>query len=69
MQQPHSITIHEFDPAGLPVYYDDEGDQMIGFYFQFTDADDQPISNLVGPYAIKKAAEKAALRAFHTKDF
>lgn len=69
MQQPHNIMIHEFHPTSLPVYIDDEGDQMIGFYFQFTDEDDKPVSAMIGPYSHNKHAEKAALRAFNTKDF
>lgn len=68
MNQPCSILIHEFEPSAAP-YYDDEGDQMLGFYFQFTDAEDQPVSDMIGPYSYRKMVEKAALRAFKSKDF
>lgn len=69
MQQPHSVMIHEFHASGIPIHLDDEGDQMVGFYFQFTDEDDQPVSDMIGPYKHNKAAEHAALRAFNTRDF
>jgi hypothetical protein len=69
MTKVHNILIHEFDPNADPTYLDDEGDPMIGFYYQFTDEDDQPISELIGPYSYDKAAEKAAMRAYRSNDF
>lgn len=68
MPKPTNILIHEFDGSTKP-YYDDDGDPMIGFYFQFTDEDDEPVSDLIGPYSYDGAAEKAALRAFRSRDF
>lgn len=59
--------IHEYDVTS--THLDDEGDPLLGFYFQFTDSDDQPVSNMIGPYSHNKAAERAALRAFHSRDF
>lgn len=69
MPKAHNILIHEFDPSADPPYLDDDGDQMIGFYYQFTDEDDEPLSDLIGPYPYNGAAEKAALRAFKSNDF
>ena len=69
MPQVTNILIHEFDVSATPVFYDDEGDQMIGFYFQFTDEDDNPVSGLFGPYGYGKAAERAAMRAYQLKDY
>lgn len=66
--QHHGITIHHFDKTSTP-FFDDEGDQMMDFYFQFTDPCDLPVSPLIGPYRYRKQAEKAARRAFNTKDF
>lgn len=66
MTQPHSISIHEFEASGTPVYYDDEGDQMIGFYYQLTDQHDQPLTGLIGPYRYKQAVEQAARKAFNS---
>jgi hypothetical protein len=60
--------IHEFDPK-QPPQYDDEGDQMLGFYFQFIDTNEQPVSGLVGPYKYRVACENAARRAFQARDF
>lgn len=68
MPEQLNIMIHEFDLSGMP-YFDIEGDQMIGFYFQITDSDDQPISDMIGPYSYRKEVEKAALRAYNKKDF
>lgn len=68
MPQPHNIMIHQFVPEGTP-YHDDEGDQMLGFYFQFTDTHDQPVSDLIGPYSKGGDAERAAVHALRTRDF
>ena len=64
----HSINIHEFTPSDAP-HYDDEGEEMIGFYYQFIDTDDEPVSAMIGPYINKTEVEKAATRAFHSKDY
>lgn len=64
MPKAHSILIHEFDAASRPPCYDDEGDQRIGSYYQFIDVDEEPISDLIGPYLYNEAAERAALKAF-----
>ncbi len=69
MPKATNILIHEFDPSIDPTCLDDEGDPMIGFYYQFTDEDDLPVSGLIGPYSYDKAAEKAAMRAFRANDF
>lgn len=60
--------IHEFEPSGLP-YFDDDGDQMIGFYYQWLDEEDNPIGGLIGPYGYQAAVERAAERAFARRDF
>jgi hypothetical protein len=64
----HGITIHHFDKDS-PPYFDEEGDQMMDYYYQFTDKDDQPCSALVGPYRYRKQAEIAARHNFGKKDF
>lgn len=68
MSQPRNALIHQFAPSGFP-HFDGEGDQMIGFYFQFIDENDQPYGDLIGPYAVNADAERAAQRAFTTNDF
>ena len=67
MPKPHNIMIHNFDKSS--EYYDGDGDQLLGFYYQFTDAADQPISDLIGPYGCTVTVERAAKRAFHSRDF
>ena len=63
-----NALIHEFD-AAKPAILDDDGDQMVGFYYQFTDVNEQPIGGLIGPYKRKPDCVKAAKRAFKTKDY
>lgn len=63
-----NALIHEFDPL-LPPQFDNDGDQLIGFYFQFTDEHDLPINGLIGPYRDRERAERACKRAFVTHDF
>lgn len=62
-----SVLIHEFD-AHKPPILDDDGDPMIGFYYQFINAEDKPLSGLIGPYKRKGEAATAAQRAFDTND-
>ena len=69
MTKTRGVTIHKFDPANEVQHFDSEGDQMIGFYYQITGHNDEPISDLIGPYNYGKLAEKAALRAINRNDF
>lgn len=55
------VLIHEFEANKQPVL-DDDGDQMIGFYYQFDNA------SLIGPFKHRKEVEVAAQRAFDTND-
>ena len=68
MQEAQHVLIHQFENFGLP-YFDDEGDQMLGFYYQLLDKNNIPISKLIGPYLIGPEAEKAALKAIRENDF
>jgi hypothetical protein len=66
--QAANALIHEFNKQGPPIM-DDDGDQMLGFYYQFTDAEDHAIAGLIGPYRKRVEAEHAARRAFEAHDF
>lgn len=68
MTQATNALIHEFNKDG-PVITDDDGDPMLGFYYQFTNSEDQPIAGLIGPYGKRVQAEKAAQRAFERRDY
>lgn len=68
MTQATNALIHEFNTDG-PVTVDDDGDQMLGYYYQFTDIDDVAIAGLIGPYLRRAEAEQAAQRAFEIRDF
>lgn len=63
-----SALIHEFNKDG-PVITDDEGDPMLGFYYQFTNGEDEPIAGMIGPFRRRREAEKAARRAFDQHDY
>lgn len=60
--------IHHFHPADPPSF-DADGELMLGWYYQFIDKDEEPVSDLYGPYLDNIDAEKAAKRAFKRKDF
>ena len=66
--QVHSALIHEFD-IKAPPRFDDDGDQMVGFYYQFIDVNEKPVYGLIGPYQRRVEAEHAAQRAFEQHDF
>lgn len=63
-----NALIHEFDPR-KPDVLDDEGDPMVGSYYQFIDENEIPVGGLIGPYRDNAAAEAAAVRAFSRRDF
>lgn len=67
MPIPTNILIHEFSTSS--EFFDIDGDQLLGFYYQFTDEYDQPVSGLIGPYRNTQVVEKAALKAFNARDF
>jgi len=62
-----AVLIHIFYPSSPPVF-DEEGDLLLGSYYQFIDKNDLPISGLIGPYLDNDEAEKAAEKAFSIKD-
>lgn len=68
MPQAHSALIHEFD-AKAPPRFDEDGELLLGFYYQFLDQASSPITGLFGPYRYKGEAEGAAKRAFDSKDY
>jgi hypothetical protein len=63
-----NALIHVYLPSGPPSF-DDDGDLMLGSYYQFIDENDVPVGGLIGPYMDNIAAEEAARRAFKYKDF
>ena len=68
MQQAMQCLIHTFEPSGTPCF-DEDGEQLIGSYYQFVDETDKPIGALHGPYRDNEAAESAATQAYHRRDF
>lgn len=60
--------IHEFTSAGT-IIVDDEGDQMLGFYYQFAVGEQQALTGLIGPYSKRTDVERAAQAAFDRGDF
>lgn len=60
--------IHTFDPS-QPDVLDEFGDVMVGSYYQLIDGNDEPVSDLIGPYRDNEAAEAALKRAFARRDF
>jgi hypothetical protein len=66
--QAMQCLIHTFEPSGTPCF-DEDGDQLIGSYYQFVGDNDEPIGALHGPYRDNEAAEGAAKRAYNRRDF
>ena len=42
---------------------------MLGFYFDLIDDEDNPLCGMMGPYSTTEEVEKAAHRAWRTKDY
>ena len=67
---PNNFLVHEFTSDGVPIHLDDEGHQMIGFYYQFTwEGGAGVFGKLVGPYSQTTEVEFAAWQAFDNKDY
>lgn len=67
---PDNFLVHEFTLNGTPVHFDEEGDPMIGFYYQFTWLGELELFGaLIGPYQHSTEVEFAAWQAFDNKDY
>ena len=64
-------NIHHFDKdlETGDVHTDEFGEDLIGHYYQLFEAEDEPLSNLVGPYGSDAEAEEAAEKAFKVGDY
>ena len=69
MHKPANLLIHNFIPSANPILVDEDGDELLGFYYQFTDEYGVPLSGLIGPFSRNEEAEKAALKALELNDF
>lgn len=64
-------NIHHYFPhpdTGF-VSIDEDGDPILGFYYQLLDDKDEPVSHLMGPYGAAIEAEEAAEKALLTGDY
>lgn len=63
--------IHHFftDPTTGITIADEDGDPMIGHYWQLVDADETAMSELMGPYNTDAEAVKACERAWQSGDY
>jgi len=63
--------IHHFfpHPTTGEVYYDEEGDPLLGFYYDFVDDEENQIGSMMGPYSSNEQVEAAAQRAWRNKDY
>lgn len=59
--------IHEFTHENC-IYFDDEGELLLGFYFIIVDDLNIPKS-MMGPFASSDEAEKASNRAWERNDY
>lgn len=68
-QEAYADVYHYFPhPETGEVILDDEGDPMLGYYYQLVN-DVGPLSHLMGPYANADEAEAACLRAWDKGDY
>lgn len=57
-----SALIHEFDGST----FDEEGDVLLGFYWQILDFENNILCGLMGPYGLRNEAENACQQAFES---
>jgi len=70
MQPPEAFgSIHEFGPDSKGQYHtDEEGEALLGFYFQITDAKGVP-GGMIGPYTSNTDCEEACQKAWDQGDY
>ena len=56
-------------PQTGAVDYDEDGDPILGWYWQIFDSAEKPVSIKMGPYSTPEAAEEACHEAWQTKDY
>lgn len=62
-----NVNIHRY--KGTRAHLDDEGEPKHGYYFEFLNGLDQPISPQTGPYKTRREAKNAAQLALDNNDF
>lgn len=66
MPEPYA-NIHHFGPNNNSDLRDDDGDEMLGWYFQLMSGEESEaggkveLTELIGPYGCKETASDAAL--------
>ena len=63
--------IHHFFPHPDTGYveYDEDGDPMLGFYYEIVDAEGEPLMEMMGPYRTPEEAEQACHTAWVNGDY
>lgn len=62
MQQQPYADIHHFAANNDTGVVDDDGDPVMGWYFQLMQNQITPLTALIGPYGSHGECEKAAIR-------
>lgn len=62
MREPYA-DIHHYDGSGVDV--DEEGDNRYGWYFQIMKTEEQPLSEMIGPYTHQDECEQAAQKEWN----
>lgn len=65
MSEPKCL-IHFYDGTGH--HCDDDGEPLLGWYWQVAGEDGKPLRDLVGPYRTAHEAEEACARAWLADD-
>lgn len=60
MSEPYA-DIHHFDADNTTGLVDDDGDTLLGWYFQLMRNVAEPITSLIGPYGSQDECHTAAL--------
>lgn len=59
MSEPY-VDIHHFEPNNQSGMVDDDGDDLLGWYFQIMASAEEAITDIIGPYRFREMAEDAA---------
>ncbi len=71
VQPSYSANIHHYfvDPKTGAVHLDDDGEPLLGFYYEIVDLHGTAVDGLMGPYGDPVQAERACIAECRAKGY
>lgn len=71
MPQPLRANIHHYEPHPITGEYhrDEDGEPLLGYYYEITDLNGIPLGLPMGPYGTPAECEQACAAAYRRGDY